>query len=294
MILLLVALYASERPIEPIKPRTGLHKEKIALGKIIFDEPSLSKSGAIACSSCHSPLHAGANNEAVAFGRGCLNTPSIYNLDAQISTGWNGAIKTIKEHVKNPFKKLMHSSVDKAVTFVRDDKKLYDRFMKIYGTVDKEAVMDSLATYVSSLRTVGSRFDHYLAGDKKAITPQEKRGYLKFVDFGCTSCHNGMNVGGNTYMKVGIFADPYKRFDANCTMGRYDYTGIDEDKFVFRVPSLRNVTKTAPYFHDGSVTNLKDAINLMAEYQLGHPLKPKDVDDIAAFLKTLEAEPDEK
>lgn len=285
---------ASDLPIEPLQPSAVKDDAKIALGKKLFNEPALSKSGVIACASCHKQAYGGADHEVISYAIGCLNAPSIYNLDGHLAMGWGGDSDSIRGHIGMPLKNKMGGSPEGIIAFVNANEALKSDFLKTYGKVDEEVVMDSLAVYITSLKTTGSRFDRYLEGDASAIDAQEKRGYRKFVDFGCTSCHNGANVGGNAFMKLGIFIDPSERFDGNCTFGRYDYTGIEEDKFVFKVPSLRNVSKTAPYFHDGSAATLKEAINLMAEYQLGHPLKPEDVEDIAAFLKTLEADPDEK
>ncbi len=293
LLLLVGVVFGSERPIEPMEQVSIAKPLQAEIGRVIFDATSISESGAISCRSCHKRAYGGADNVAVSYGMGCINSPSIYNLESNYALNWNGVKKSIEEHIGGPLKNLMKSSPAKIVEFIMRDSRLKAQFLKAYTEVNKKTVMDALAKYVYVLKTKDSRFDKYLRGEKNAIDATEERGYRKFVDFGCTSCHNGMNVGGNTFMKIGIFEDATTQFNPECSKGRYDYTKKDEDMFVFRVPSLRNVTKTAPYFHDGSIKTLKDAINLMARFQLGHPLKKDDVEDIVAFLGTLEADIDE-
>lgn len=159
-------------------------------------------------------------------------------------------------------------------------------FKKIYKDgVTQNNLIESIVEFEKALITPNSKFDKYLRGDSTAITAQEKRGYEIFKEAGCISCHNGVNVGGNMFQKVGLMV-PYK----SGSKGRYNLTLRERDKFVYKVPSLRNIELTAPYLHDGTVQTLRDAIIFMREYQLDIIETDSEVDDIEAFLKTLTGE----
>jgi cytochrome c peroxidase len=166
-------------------------------------------------------------------------------------------------------------------------------FDKLYPDGVKPAnVRNSIAEFERSLLTPNARFDKFLLGDDNAINAQEKSGYRKFRSFGCASCHQGINVGGNMFETLGAMADYFKDRGGltQADLGRFNITHKEEDRYVFKVPSLRNVELTAPYFHDGSMTTLGEAVQAMAKYQLGRPLSKGDVADIVAFLKTLTGE----
>jgi cytochrome c peroxidase len=166
-------------------------------------------------------------------------------------------------------------------------------FREIYPEgISAEAVRVSIATYERSLMTPNCRFDRYLRGDALAMTDPEKRGYELFKERGCVRCHQGVNVGGNMFSKFGVLGDYFKdRGDiTKADFGRWNVTGKEDDRFVFKVPSLRNLTLTAPYFHDGSASTLEDAVSVMARYQLGNDLPKEEVRLIVAFLKTLTPE----
>ena len=148
--------------------------------------------------------------------------------------------------------------------------------------VTSDNLADAIAEYEKTLITPNGAFDRYLKGDKEAISDEAKRGYMLFKEKGCILCHNGVNVGGNLYNRFGVYKD------ANTTnLGRYNVTGREEDKYIFKVPSLRNVARTAPYMHDGRFTNLKDAVTFMTQYQLGRYMASSEIDAIVAFLETL-------
>jgi cytochrome c peroxidase len=151
------------------------------------------------------------------------------------------------------------------------------------------SVLDALATYERSLITPNARFDQYLRGDRQALSAEEQRGYQLFTSYGCVACHNGLNVGGNLFQKFGIFPDMVglARPDAEADPGRFRVTGVVRDRGVFRVPSLRNVALTAPYFHDGRAPTLEDAVDTMARVQLGRTLTREEIDLIVQFLHTL-------
>jgi cytochrome c peroxidase len=152
-------------------------------------------------------------------------------------------------------------------------------------------VLDALATFQRSLTTPDARFDRYLRGERDAITPEEERGYRLFKEYGCIACHQGVNVGGNLFQRFGIFHDPFSQLPIRpADLGRFTVTGEADDRFVFRVPSLRNVAVTAPYFHDGRAQTLEQAVDEMARSQLGRMLAAHEIGLIASFLRTLTGE----
>lgn len=165
-------------------------------------------------------------------------------------------------------------------------------FATIYhGEMGRAELIDALAAYQRSLLTPNSRFDRYLRGEPHAITPEEQRGYELFKSYGCVACHQGVNIGGNLYQQFGVFADPFAgRAQSEADLGRFVLTGDPADRHVFRVPSLRNVALTAPYFHDGRESSLSGAVTLMARSQLGRSLPEADTALIVAFLRTLTGE----
>ena len=158
--------------------------------------------------------------------------------------------------------------------------------------IKSETIKEAIATFERSLITPNSRFDRFLRGDRGSLTDEEKDGYGLFKSYGCASCHQGMNAGGNIFQKFGVmgnyFADRGKETKAD--LGRFNATGDQADRHVFKVPSLRNIALTAPYFHDGSASSLEEAVEVMSKYQLGRRLPPEDVARIVAFLKTLSGE----
>src|SRR5215813_2433292 len=175
----------------------------------------------------------------------------------------------------------------------RADQDYVRSFSALYGRGPERAhVLDALATFQRSLLTPNARFDRYLNGQHDAITLREQRGYQLFKTYGCIACHQGMNLGGNLLQRFGVFDNPFTQRGrvTDADLGRFVITGIEDDRYVFRVPSLRNVAVTAPYFHDGSASTLAEAVDIMARVQLGRDLPSKDIDLIVEFLGTLTGE----
>ena len=162
-------------------------------------------------------------------------------------------------------------------------------FKNVYNKdyITDDMIYDAIAEFEKALITPNCKFDRYLRGEKNALNEKEKRGYFLFKSYGCITCHNGVNLGGNSFQKLGIFIEGIKIPRGH---DRYDVTKREDDKYVYKVPTLRNIALTAPYFHDGSVKTLKEAIILMGQYNLGIKILPKDVETIEAFLKTLTGE----
>jgi cytochrome c peroxidase len=230
---------------------------------------------------------------------GKINAPTIYNAAFNPDLTWSGKFETIEAFTQAVIQNATAMGIQWQVLIPKLQKiSAYGTaFAQIYpDSVTIANVVDALATYQRSLYTPNSRFDQYLRGNQTALNPTEKTGYQLFKDYGCVSCHQGMNVGGNLYQKFGMMGDYFaKRGKIRpADLGRFNVTQNPADRFVFRVPSLRNVALTAPYFHDGSALNLTEAITVMANYQLGRPLSKEDTAAIAQFLQTLTGEHPER
>jgi cytochrome c peroxidase len=288
-----------DEPIQPIPLKIALDRNKVALGEKLFHDPRLSSDNRISCLSCHNFSRGGADNKAFSIGVnrkvGHINAPTVYNSAFNARLNWNGKFATLEDFttavMQNP--KAMGIQWQVLMPKLQQVPEYVQAFNQNYpdGFTAKN-VIDAIATYLRSLYTPNSRFDLYLRGNKSAITATEKEGYRLFKAYGCVSCHQGMNVGGNLFQKFGIMGD-YFRARGKITkadLGRYNVTQDEADMFVFRVPSLRNVALTAPYFHDGSAKTLEQAINIMANYQLGRSLSAKDTQLIVQFLGTLTGE----
>ncbi|MBR2917120.1 MAG: cytochrome-c peroxidase, partial [Campylobacter sp.] len=269
-------------------------KEKAMLGKQLYMDTSLSKDGKVSCNTCHDLKRYGVDNEIFSIGAdGVLdepfNSPTTFNSVFNFVQFWDGKAKNLAEQAKNPFinpKEMALKDEAEVVKRVEANAKYKASFDKIYGEITMQNITDAIAEFEKTLITPNSPFDRYLNGDENAISSQAKRGWEAFKSNGCIACHQGQNVGGTMYQKIGIF-EPYPNQE---NLGRYEITKIESDKMVFKVPSLRNVAKTAPYYHDGSIPTLDACVQFMAYYQLGRFLDQQTVDDIVAFLESLTGE----
>jgi len=264
---------------------------KYNLGKKLFHDKNLSKDKTISCSSCHNLNLYGVDNKEVYTGinniKGDLNSPTIYNTRFNIAQDNAGKAKTIKERAKFSFlsKSEMSGNMSKLIQYIYSNKILYDSFISVYGNISEKTIFDSISYFVENLLTPNSKFDRYLKGDKTILSVSEIEGFHLFKKYGCVSCHNGINIGGNMYQKLGVFSEDSHLDDTN--IGRYSVTKKDSDKNVFKVPSLRNIANTSPYSHDGSISDLHTMIKRMAKLQLGVVIAPNDVKKIELFLMTL-------
>lgn len=221
------------------------------------------------------------------------NTPTIFNVTFSSSFNWDGVADSLEAHAElvllSP--RLMNTTWPELLAKLRADADYVNRFKTAYADeLTPRTVLDALATFERSLITPDSRFDRYLRGDRSAITAKEERGYQLFKTYGCTACHQGVNIGGNMFQRFGIFAEPNDVGRIDTDLGRYQVTKAARDREVFRVPSLRNVAVTAPYFHDGRTGSLEVAVETMARVQLGRNLARDDIDLIVQFLHTLTGE----
>ena len=266
----------------------------IALGKKLYLDPKLSVNDTISCNSCHQLNNFGVDSQPTSPGhegkRGGRNSPTTFNAALHIAQFWDGRAKDVEEQALGPILNPIEMGMPSEAAVVDKLKKI-DEYKAMFAEAFKDEkdpiqyknVGKAIGAFERTLITP-SRFDDFLKGDENALNDAEKRGLQKFVHMGCANCHNGVAIGGNSYKKIGL-VEEYKTSD----VGRFAVTGLETDKKVFKVPSLRNITKTAPYFHDGSVKTLDEAIEEMAEHQLGRKVGPGFVEDVKAFLGALTA-----
>ena len=275
---------------------------RVELGRLLFHDKRLSGDETLSCASCHSVDHWGADGLSLPSGirgqKGPVNTPTVFNAVFNQSQFWDGRSRTLEAQallpVENPLE--MGANWTQVVRRIAADPDYRDRFTKVFPrqSITRQKITEAIAAFESTLVTPNARFDHWLKGKDTALKPQELEGYRLFKQIGCISCHQGMNVGGNVYQTMGKFGDYFQERGGEITradLGRFNVTGVERDRHKFKVPSLRNVEKTAPYFHDGSAKTLEQAIKTMARYQLGRRLEPSEVRLLADFLKSLTGEP---
>ena len=282
-------------PITPVPAAEALDPAKIELGRRMFHDVRLSRGDRVSCASCHDLARGGDDGRARSEtndGRPSdFNASTVFNAALNARLNWRGNFRTLTEQneavLLDP--RLMNATWPELLAKLRAGADYRAAFKALYGGPEREHVLDALATFQRSLLTPDARFDRYLRGERDAITAEEARGYQLFKAYGCIACHQGVNVGGNLFQRFGIFYDPFAaRGNAGAAdLGRYTITGREDDRKVFRVPSLRNVAVTSPYFHDGSAASLAEAVDIMARSQLGRELPRDDIDLIIRFLRTL-------
>ncbi|HLN24477.1 MAG TPA: cytochrome c peroxidase [Patescibacteria group bacterium] len=285
----------SHEPIRPLTAAVGLDPRQVALGRELFLDPILSRDGTIRCASCHSLSQGGADTRPHSLGvgdkEGSVNAPTVYNTTLNVAQFWDGRAATLEEQAGGPITNPVEMAADWPGVVARLRASPYRaKFRAIFAAEpDESSVRAVLASFERSLISTGSRFDRWLLGNDDAITQDEKTGYVLFKSYGCASCHQGANVGGNMFQKFGFFGNWFddRGHGSAADLGRYNVTKQESDRYVFKVPSLRMVVLTAPYFHDGSVGDLSEAIGLMGRYQLGREISGHDTALIAKFLATL-------
>jgi cytochrome c peroxidase len=288
-----------EAPIMPIPTPPAVPPAKLRLGEALFNDVRLSGGSDLACASCHQLDRGGADGldrPQGSDGRALeFNSPTVLNAVLSFRFNWRGNFRTLEAQneavLLDP--RLMNTGWDELLAKLRADAKYRRDFQAIYGTApERGTVLDALGAYQQSLLTPNARFDRYLRGERDAITHEEENGYRLFEGLGCIACHQGTNVGGNLFQRFGIFDTSYLHEGeiSDGDLGRFAITGEPSDRHVFRVPSLRNVRLTAPYFHDGRASSLAEAVEIMGRSQLGRELAREDVDLIVRFLDTLTGE----
>ena len=288
-------------------PENPMSREKIALGKKLFFDTLLSQDKTISCASCHNLEEGGDDDISTAIGHlgqenpFHLNSPTVLNAALAQSQFWNGRAKDVEEQaggpIQAPFE--MHMTPKEVEVRLKALPEYVNAFQKVFhNEISFENVRKAIGAYERTLLTRGS-YDDFLEGNNSAISPAAKRGMALFISKGCKGCHTGMSVGGQSIQKfplrsylseyigllfssdIGIKESPFPFENKGGFLGR-------NDNLRFRVPILRNVTKTAPYFHNGSVEKLEEAVRIMSKYQIGDEFTPRQIDDMVAFLKTLE------
>jgi cytochrome c peroxidase len=267
----------TQEPITPIPPMADLDPRRVALGEKLFGDGRLSGDGVRTCLSCHDTRTNGADDKTRDLASDgselSFNTDTVFNAALNFRLNWEGNYRTLQAQAKASLENpdIMATSIDDVLARLQADPEMVREFQEAYGDdPDQDSLLDAIATYERSLVTPGSRFDLWLGGDADALSAEELNGYQLFKSLGCIACHQGVNIGGNLFQRHGIFhplASPNPK--------------------ILRVPSLRNVATTAPYFHDGSSATLDDAVKQMARAQLDQTLSDSQVSSIVAFLRTL-------
>ena len=285
-------------PVQPIPPVSPADPAKAGLGKVLFFDQRLSTNNSMSCASCHAFDKGGAWAAVRPVGAGGkehpFNSPSVFNTAFNFRQLWGGGQESVdgvvEAVVKSPF--VFASSWPEVMGKLSADAQLQERFRKAYPAgLTQESVVHAIGEYTRSLTTPNARFDQYLRGKADALTMDERLGWELFKKDGCVACHGGVNVGGNMFQKFGLAGDYFAgREQRSADQGRFNVTKREEDRHVFKVPSLRNVALTAPYFHDGSAATLPDAVKAMYIYQLGRAASPRDVELVVRFLGTLTGE----
>jgi cytochrome c peroxidase len=286
---------AAQEPVTPIEPAGDVNQAMAELGKKLYFDPRLSKSGFISCNSCHNLSMGGTDNLKTSIGhnwqQGPINAPTVLNSSMNIAQFWDGRAADLKEQAGGPIANPgeMAFTHELAINVINSIPVYVAEFNQVFGedTVDIDKVTSAIAEFEETLVTPNSRFDMWLKGDANAITGEELAGYQLFKSSGCVACHSGPALGGTSFQKMGLVA-PYET--SNEAIGLAGVTGKDLDRFKFKVPLLRNVEMTYPYFHDGEAATLTQAVDIMGKLQLGRSYNAEELDTIVAFLKTLTGE----
>lgn len=295
-LLALSALSASAALLDSVNiPKTPQQEAKIELGKMLWFDPRLSLSGKVSCNTCHDLSTNGADTKPLSIGyagrKGTVNSPTVFNAEKQIAQFWDGRAKTLAEQatgpITNPLEMAMTPELAEGV--IRSIPGYRPYFEKAFGSKNPtfSEIAEALAAFETTLTTPNAPFERYLKGDKNALTQQQIDGLKLFRRSGCIRCHSGNLFGGTSFQKVGSVR-PY--VTDNSSKGRMDVSGKPWDEMMFKVPTLLNVERTAPYFHDGAVKTLPDAVKKMADIQLDMNLSEKQVEEIVAFLESLNGE----
>ncbi|HOE40220.1 MAG TPA: cytochrome-c peroxidase [Rhodoferax sp.] len=286
---------AAQELIQPIKPPMQINLGMVELGKKLYFDPRLSKSGFISCNSCHNLSMGGTDNIPTSIGdkwqQGPINAPTVLNASLNVAQFWDGRAADLKVQAGGPIANPgeMGFSHTLAIGVLESIPAYVREFRQVFGKdkVDIDQVTLAIAEFEKTLVTPNSRFDQWLLGRADALSADELAGYKLFKESGCVACHNGPAVGGASFQKMGVVA-PYK--STGGAEGRSAVTGKEVDRFNFKVPTLRNVEMTYPYFHDGAVNTLPEAVDIMGRLQLGKTFTKDENAKVVAFLKSLTGE----
>ncbi|UOO81503.1 cytochrome-c peroxidase [Uruburuella testudinis] len=285
--------------LEEMQKAHPVSEAQIKLGQQLWYDPRLSRGNTVSCNSCHNLASAGVDNMPTSQGHkgsfGGRNSPTVLNAALLGSQFWDGRAATVEEQAGGPLLnpvEMANKDEASVVAKIAHIPEYQEAFKQAYtdkgGEITFANITESIAAFERTLLTP-TKWDDYLKGNINALSEQERNGVRSFINNGCIACHAGVNLGGESFQKFGLVKGPYWQFTGskNHDEGRFEVTQSENDKFVFRVPGLRNVARTYPYFHDGSVWELDKAVGIMGEAQLGKQLPQEDVDNIVAFLNTL-------
>jgi cytochrome c peroxidase len=284
-------------PVQPLPREVALDPDKVALGDRLFHDVRLSGDQTLSCASCHALDKGGTDQRHVSVGirgqEGPINSPTVYNSSYNLAQFWDGRAADLQEQaagpVENPIE--MGARWDDVVTVLQEDPAYVEAFAVLYDEgITRETVTDAIAVFEQTLVTGDSPFDLYLRGDEAAIDADQKRGYELFKSAGCTRCHFGPALGGASFERMGAAGDYFQSRGGGIQTvdhGRYNVTRDEADRHAFKVPVLRNVAVTYPYFHDGSATDLGEAVRVMGRHQVGRELDDEEIRQIVRFLESL-------
>jgi cytochrome c peroxidase len=287
-------------PVQPLPESIALNQEKVALGNRLYHDTRLSGDNTVSCATCHDLAKGGTDQTPTSTGIGGaigpINAPTTYNSGLFVRQFWDGRAADLEEQaagpVHNPIE--MGSNWGEVIPKLEEDPAYVESFASLYPEqgITGESIVDAIAVFERSLITPNSRFDKFLRGDAEAITEKELQGYELFKSLGCANCHVGAALGGQSFERMGLKEDYFAdRGDVeDVDSGQFNFTGKESDRFKFKVPTLRNIAVTHPYFHDGRTDNLKDAVMIMAKYQEGRQLSDEQAAMVVDFLETLTGE----
>ena len=282
------------KPLKTLElPKDKVALSLVELGRTLYHEKRLSRDNSISCNSCHDTKAFGVDGEkfSVGFNNHLTgrNSPTSFNAFMHVSQFWDGRAPTVEEQAKGPILaggEMAMPSAEAVVKKINGIKGYKDLFEAAFPNSSPAITYDNVGKAIGAyerLFVTPSKFDKLLAGELSALNEKQKRGLKKFVTSGCVTCHTGNLLGGNIYQKLGLV----KPWPNQKDQGRFAITKKEQDKMFFKVPSLRNIEKTGPYFHDGSSEKLSEAVEVMARHQLGREFSKEEISDIVAFLKTL-------
>ena len=295
----LAAAEFKNEPVRPIPDAVPVDANKVQLGKELYHDTRLSGDGTVSCASCHAIETAGVDNHQYSDGiggqLGGINAPTSYNAVFNFVQFWDGRAATLADQAAGPPLnpvEMGSASFDEIAERIAKDTEFTKRFCEVYPEgLNEQTITDAIAEYEKTLITPNSDFDRYLKGDKQAMRAEQIEGYALFKDYKCATCHAGVNMGGLSYELMGQRANYFQDRELNAKSGltdsdngRWAQTGVERDRYRFKTPTLRNVALTWPYYHDGSVATLEEAIRMMAEYQVGRTMPAGEVQKVKAFL----------
>ena len=295
----LAAAEFKNEPIRPIPDSIAVDAAKVQLGKELYHDTRLSGDGTISCATCHSIETAGVDNdqfsEGIAGQLGGINAPTSYNAAFNFVQFWDGRAATLAEQAAGPPLnpvEMGSKSFEEIAAKLSEDADFSKRFLASYPEgINEKTITDAIAEYEKTLLTPNSPFDLYLKGDKTAITEEQIEGYAIFKDYKCATCHAGVNMGGLSYELMGQRDNYFQNREINeksgltdSDNGRWAQTKVERDRYRFKTPTLRNVALTWPYYHDGSVSTLEKAIEMMAEFQVGRKMSEPEIAKVKTFL----------